>query len=207
MNLTRRDFGKYAGGAALVLASSAAINLEGCTSASVFTDIENWVPVGLQAFQGIVSLLEGVGLINPVISPLIAAIIAGFDDVLADVKAYQAIVPPPAGMLAKIEEVFSLIVSNFQSMLSQLQISGGTLVNVIIGLAQVIISTITGLVGKLPASSSVRITSGSFKVGRDTVSYVPMARTRRQFKKDYNKIAAAGGHPEIELKLTLWEHF
>ena len=72
-----------------------------------------------------------------------------------------------------------------------------------IGLAQIILSTIAGLVGRLPVSS--QMLSGTFTVGQQTVSYVPKQRTRGRFKKDYNSVAVSGGHPEIQLHLTIWE--
>jgi hypothetical protein len=199
MNLTRRDFGKYAGlGIMTLTAGALSITMDGC---NVFQDIENWIPVGEAAFQGIVNLLEGAGLITPAINPLVTTIIAAFNDLLADIKAYQAITPPPAGLLAKIEAVFNLIVSNFQSLLAQ--IASNPIATLIIGLAQIILSTIAGFLGELPLSS--QILSGTFRAGGQSVTYTAQKRTVARFKKDYNSVATAAGHPEIKLHVSLWE--
>src|ERR1035437_9133292 len=170
MEMTRRMFTKGAGTGLLVLATGGpALFTEGCTAASVFTDIVNWAPVGKAAVQGIITLLQGAGIVSPGIGLLIPVILTGFDDLLADVKIYQSLNPPPAGALAKIVEIFHLIVTNFQSMLAQLQINGGPIVSVVIGLAQVILSTIAGFLQKLPAAA--KFLTGEFKVGNRVVTY------------------------------------
>lgn len=174
------------------------------TGCNVFDDIENWIPVGEAAFEGIITLLKGAGLVDPIITGLVGTILTSFNDLLAAVKAYEAINPPPVGALAKIQAIFSLIISNFENLLGQ--ISSNPIVSTVIGLAQIILSTIAGFVNKLPANSSVTL-SNTFKVSNQTVSYIPQYRTIGAFKKAYNKVALAEGHPEIELKLTLAEHF
>jgi hypothetical protein len=205
VNITRRDFGKYASAGLLALGT---LDLSSCSASDVFTDIENWIPVGLSAFQGIVSILQGAGLVAPQAVPLIAAVITGLDDVLADVKAYEAIVPPPANALAKIQAALSLVVQNIQAMLAQLNVNGGTVLNVVEGLAEIILSTIAGFLNELPSTGKASTTlSNTFRVGRDVVSYTPQVRTRGRFKKDYNRVAVANGYPGIQLKLTPLERF
>lgn len=204
MDLTRRNFTKGMGTTALFLAvtGGAALTMSGC---NVFADIEAWVPVGTAAFNSIIILLETAGLINPAMLPVIAAIRLGFTDILADVKAYQNIQPPPVGALAKIEAVFGLLVGNFQGMLAQLQVTGGPVVTLVISLAQVILSTIAGFLGQLPVSKS--LLTGTFKVGAETISYTAKHRNVRQFKKDWNTKAVAGNHPELKFQLSFMEHF
>jgi hypothetical protein len=107
--------------------------------------------------------------------------------------------------------VFSLIVGNIQSMLTQLGSGGGTVISTVAGLAEIIFSTIAAFVAQLPASTSATklktlVASDSFRIGVNQFTYVPKHRTRRAFKKDWNKVAAAGGHPEVELKLSFFEH-
>ena len=204
MEMTRRGFVvRTSSGIAAIAASGA---LTGCSAGNVFTDIENWIPVGVSAIQGIVSLLNGSGLITPPMQVLVTAILTGFDDLLADVKTYEALNPPPTGALAKIEEVFSLIVGNIQMLLAQV---GGNspVIATVIGLAQVILSTIAGFLGDLPVTTKSLRLSGTFQVGSQNVTYKTEHRTIRKFKRDYNAVANAGGHPEIDLHLSLLEHF
>ena len=198
--MNRREFGA----GALAVTVSGPFLLTGCSASTVFTDIEHWIPVGIAAVQGIVSLLNGAGLITPPMQVLVAAILTGFDDLLADVKAYEALNPPPVGALAKIEEVFSLIVGNIQSLLAQV---GGNspVIATIIGLAQVILSTIAGFLGELPVTTRSLRMSGTFQVGSQNVTFKAERRTIRKFKRDYNHVAEAGGHREIDLHLSLLE--
>jgi hypothetical protein len=72
MNITRRDFGKYTGTGLLALATGGSLALKGC---NVFSDIEAWIPVGKTAFEGIVTLLQGAGLVSPAIGPIITVIL------------------------------------------------------------------------------------------------------------------------------------
>jgi hypothetical protein len=207
MEMTRRMFTKQTGAGILVLAAGgAAIALEGCSVSNVFTDVVNWEPVGKAAVQGIITLLQGAGLVSPGIGLLIPVILAGFDELLVDVKTYQALNPPPAGALAKIVVVFNLIVSNFQDMLAQLNVTANPIITTVVGLAQIIIGTIAGFIGKLPTAAG-KVLGNTFKVGGQMIAYVPQARTRRAFKKDFNRVAVAGGHPEIQLHVTFFEHF
>jgi hypothetical protein len=174
--------------------------MDGC---NVFTEIEAWVPVGEASFQGIVDLLETTGLVTPAINPLVTTIIAAFNDLLAAVKQYEAIQPPPTGLLARIQGFFEIIVSNFQTLLSQ--ISSSPILSLVIGLAQIILSTIAGFLQELPVSSS--LLTGTFRIGGQQVTYTAQKRTVGQFKKSYNRAAEAGGHSEIDLRLSFWEHF
>jgi hypothetical protein len=199
-------FTKHAGTGLLVLASGVSLTLEGCNLAQ---NIENWAPVGQSAFDGIISLLQGVGLVSPAISLLIPVIDTAFTDLIADAKAYGSVNPPPAGTLAKLEEVFNLIVGNLQSLFAQLQVTN-PIINVVLSLGKIIFETIAGFIKQLPAAVQSRMQAklnGQFKVGVLTVPFTPVHRTVRQFKKAFNSAAKAAGHPEIELKLGLFEHF
>jgi hypothetical protein len=207
MVMTRRDFGKSAGTGLLLLATAGSSSmLVGCgtSSSSIFNEIAAWEPIGKSAVQGIITLLEGVGLIAPGMPLLISAILAGFDELIADVKAYQAMNPPPANALDRIVAVFNLIVGNFQDMLAQLMVSVNPIIATVIGLAQVILGTIAGFLANLPKAARL---SGVFSVGREAVTYSAQLRSRKQFKHDFNSIAVAGGHPEIQLHVGFWEHF
>jgi len=186
--------------------------LVGCASSStssILEDIEKWIPVGEDAVNGIISLLQGAGLITPPIQLIITAIETGFSDLATDIQSYENLNPPPTTVPAKIDAVLSLLIQNIQALLSQANI-GGPLVVIIGGLAQVILSTIAGFLNKVTTVAQLRsakLLTGQLKIGKTTVSYVPQARTIGRFKKDYNAVAKANGHPEIELKLSFWERF
>jgi hypothetical protein len=183
--------------------------LEGCSVSSVFTDLLNWIPVGEAALNGIVTLLQGAGVIPPGVSAIVTTIEAAFAQLEADVKLYQSINPPPAGALAKVEAAIEILIQNFQTFLQSINVSDSVLLTTIVGLVQIIMSTIAAFQAQMPASTlgvKTHLLGASFRVGANSYTFAPKHRTRRAFKKDWNKVATAGGHPEIEMKLTLLEH-
>jgi hypothetical protein len=214
--MERRQFlevsGKGALGVAVLTATAgtAGFVMEGCTLTvdKILTDIENWVPVGLAAFQAIVTLLDGAAA---PLAPIVSIITAAFNQVVADIKMYQAITPPPAGALASIEAALQIIVTNFQAFLSSLNITDSKLVTLVIGFAEIILNTIAGFAAQLGSTSTalhVEVAK-TVTVSGKTVAVTASTNTltRRSFKKAWNKVAVAGSHPECELALTFWEHF
>lgn len=212
---TRREFaGHLVAGAAGIGALCTLGELEGCSASSVFTDIANWEPVAKQAVQSIVTILGANGYpISPAASAVVAMIEASLDQVLADVKIYQSITPPPVGSLAKIEAALGVVAANYQQFLQTIQVSNSPLLSTVIALAQVALSTITAFEQQLPPSPTpalARITS--FTISGQTVGISPKMRTRRAFKKDHNHVldAAKKAHLSVPdsayLPLTLLEH-
>lgn len=214
MIVGRRQFvGHLTRSAAAVALSSAVVSMSGC---SVWTDILNWVPVGEAALNSILSILSANGI--TVAAPglaIIQTIEAGFTALVAAIKEYQSTTPPPVGTLAKIETILTDIADNFSTFLKSLNISGG-LLGVIVGLAQVVLSTIAGFMGQLPTptpATAAHAAVRSLTVGSaQPVVVVPVHRTRRAFKKDFNATLDGGVKLGVNtpasayLKLTLWEH-
>jgi hypothetical protein len=180
---------------AMVLATGAsAIVMVGC---NVFADIKTWQPVGLAAFNSIITLLETVGIINPGANLLITDVRTAFADLLVDITNYQSITPPPVGALAKIQDTLSLIVGNVETLLAQLAVGMGTVVTLITGLANIFLSTIAAFQGQLPAPP---LAARQFQIAKQTVTYTAKKRSVGQFRHDWNSAAVAGGHPELQLK-------
>jgi hypothetical protein len=188
----------------LFLASTSSLFFGGC---SVFTDIKNWVPVGLAAFDSVLNLLESAGIINPIagsaISQIINVIKAAFSQVVADVQAYQAITPPPAGALQKIEDTLQIIVTNFGSFFSSLSITDGPLISLISGLASIILSTIEGFINSIRGTSktSARVgVSQVMGVNHKPMTITPKARNKAAFTTEFNALCIQHGHPEAQIK-------
>src|SRR5579872_269440 len=202
LNPGRRIFIGHLGKGAAALALAGALELEGC---SVFTDILNWIPVGQAAVNGIVAILQPAGLINPAAAAIIVTINAALTQLEADVKAYQAITPPPAGALAQIEAALGILITHFQDFLAAIDIPNSPLLSTVVVLVQVVLSTIAAFANRLPAVAKTAMAGRTFRIGPKVYSYTPKARSVRAFKKDWTRAAAAGGHPEIEMKLSFFE--
>lgn len=194
-NFTRRLFGKYAGTALLALATGAsAVTMVGC---NVVSSIMTWIPIGLTALEGIVTLLGP--FIGPGATAIIVLIKAAFADLAAAVSQYNADTNPldKATLLAKIRTFLAAIVAHFQDFLNALNLGNNPIVNIVIGLVGIILSAIEGFMGQLPPP--VALTT-SFHVGTRTEAITPkFYKSVGAFKADFNRVASANGHPEVEI--------
>lgn len=199
MNLNRRCFFKQLGFVSIFLVSMGPTAL--LTGCNALTDIANWVSVGLSAFQNIIGLLEGTGVINVAAGGEIASIVGiidtGFTDLRAAIQQYKSTTPAPAGALAKVDAILSLVVTDFQSFMSSLNFNDPSVEKLVTSLAEILLSTLGGFESELPASAAVAQTS--FRVGSRELMVKPKHRTRHQFIRDWNHQVSSGGHPELKL--------
>jgi hypothetical protein len=201
--MSRREFGKLMGMGTLVLSIGASVFTAGC---SIVSDIANWGPLGLTAFNTIITLLETAGFIPA--AAIVAVVRAAFAQLIADCKQYEAIQPPPVGLLAEIRAAFVIIVSNFQNILSSLAAPIGPFLTLIVGLAQVVFDTIAGFESQLgPAPAGQALVPGRVQVGQRTIQVTPTLRSRRAFKHVWNSVCAASGYPNAEMPVSFWERF
>jgi hypothetical protein len=210
VSMSRRSFNK----AVLVLSVCWSTFLTGC---SVMADIVSWGPVGLASFNAMVLVLENGGVV--VETAAISLIRGIWVRLIAAAKQYEATVPAPVGALAEVYTAFTDLVANFQAWLTSLSLPNGALLTMIVGLAQIILSTIASLEGRLPPiAASDPLTASAHRrfvealhrpltVAGKFIGQVPAVdRSVGRYKKDWNKVAVAGGHPEAELPLSLLEH-
>lgn len=196
--MNRRTFVSRIGGFALLAgASGSLVALTGC---NVFSNILNWIPVGLSAIDSIVALLGP--LVPPGATAILTIVKAAFADLSAAVSEYNADTNPAdkSSLLAKIKTILKDIADNFQSFLNALNLGNNPLVAIVIGLANIILSAIMGFMGQLPASGTLTMAT-SVHVGGQTQPVTPKVyKSVGAFKADFNKVAIANHHPEVELK-------
>lgn len=178
---------------------------------NVFGDLEAWIPVGLNAFSAIVSILIGAGVINPAgggsIATLVGTIHSAFDQLEADVQAYRLIQPPPAGALDKIKASLSIIVVNFQAFLTSINVTDSKLLALVVGFGQIILGTIAGFETRFPMGpGNTKLVGTTLRMSSLQAPIVPKERSLRTFKHDWNDLAGKGGHPEAKLHESLLEN-
>lgn len=213
MQIERRQFIQRAAIGTLGIRLAYATALSGLslalTGCSVFTDILNWVPVGEASLNAILAVLTGNGvLISPAMQAMVGLIEAGFTALTAAIKEYQSTTPAPVGALAKIETAFKDVVDNFKTFLSSLSVNAG-LLGIVVGLAQIIFSTIAAFLNRLPAASSIRRSVtiySSEKVAGTVVAVTPKDRTRRAFKKDFNHVLDSGSSVGVSIPQSAYLH-
>ena len=214
----RRGFIKFAAAGAgyVAMGGAGGLALAGAGGCNVFDDILNWIPVADASIEAIVQLLENAGVLSPVagapINAALGLVDASVAQLKADVAAYKAITPPPAGALAKIQAGLQIVATNFQAFLAALKISDSKLLQLVVGLAQIILSTIAGFEGTLsqqPGAAAPITTARinrTYRVAGETVSVLVEHRSRRKFKKDWNSLAEKYGHSEIKMHVSLLEY-
>ena len=212
--LTRREFtGHLAKGTAIV-ALGASLSLEGC---GLVSDIENWVPVGIASMKSIELVLQSNGY------PLSGTVLTAFNDVIAALNAVDAAAteygsanPAPVGTLQKLQLAIKSVTDALATFLSELSLPGGGVLNLIIGLAGVLVSTIMAFLNQLPAAPATAMSvtlATRWRVGSAAFNVSPVHRTRRRFKSDFNSNLDSGKTVGVAvpnaayLKLSLLEHF
>jgi hypothetical protein len=205
--IDRRQFNLTVGKFLLTGTVAVALSLNGC---NIMSDIVAWEPSGLAAFNGIVTALGEFGIIlNPADLLIVAAVRTLMNNLYADAKTYLALVPPPATIIAKIQEVLSLISGNIQQFLTGIEVVGSTIIGLIVSIGQVILSTIAGFIGGIPpaaptpaAVNRVSVMAGNMMVGqgqnRAQLAFVAQKRNVKQFAHDCDAIFAAYGRGELE---------
>jgi hypothetical protein len=197
--MKRREAIKMVGLFALVASLPAA-----CSWKSVFNAIREYVPVGLQAFLGVVGVLTGGGVIsvgtNALIDAAIALVTKAFNDVNTAVTQYQQ--TPPVGTVATISAVLNAVSTSIGKFLTDIHVPDAQLAALVSGLINVILSTISGFQAQLPNQPAVLQAAAphTYTVGSQTTTVLPRHRSLSQFKHDYNAVVEQFGHPEIALK-------
>lgn len=199
MEITRRTFNKIANRLLLLaVVGSAPLSMTGC---NVIQDLIDFIPWIIRAINSIKNIL---GVFMPPGAGVIVGIIIG---VLADLQAaaveYQSDPLPAdkATLLAKIETFLRDIVEHFQSFLDALG-SAGVIASVVIGIIQVVLSTIGWFAGQL-ASKTGRLNvlpmPRSMRAGNQMIFVVAQKRSIKQFKDEFNKVVYYNGHAEQQM--------
>jgi hypothetical protein len=168
---------------------------EGCNATDVWNEIQAWVPVGIQAFESIVALVDPLAV--PGLQAIVTMVEAGFSAVAAAIDAYlNAPAADKATLAQKLVLVFQSLNSQIQNFINALGQSTNPIVKIAVMLISVIVSTIEGFLGKIMPTPPAPAT---FQVGAHSVTIPPVLRNRKQFISDFNEQCAANGHPELEL--------
>jgi hypothetical protein len=191
--MNRREFHKLAGAGVIVLSTG---GLEACSPSNVATDIINWAPVGKETIDSVMLVLSSNGIVPaPAVLTAQKDADAAIDALVTAAQKYNSISPPPAGALQEVQAGFSAVTSSLGAFLQAIALPPGNIMNLIIGIAQIVFSTITAFSNRLPApvaTAMTRTLSGQHTVGGTPFAFTPKDRTRRQFKKDVNATLDTG---------------
>ncbi len=197
---TRRDFVKIVGSGALVLGIGE-VSM-GLSCASVFTDIERYVPIGLSAFQAVVSIVDPA-LVVPV-ALVVTEVKAAFADLVAAVTMYNdAPAANKATLLGKISTAINVVETEIQIFWNDLKLPDSALANEISSLLGVILSTLTAFLPQLPAPTTpvAMVQKRPSKVDQlqKTIVFTPKKRSVKQFKHDFNTVLESNQHVQYSI--------
>lgn len=190
--LARRGFIKLVGFGTVALTT---VGLESCNIGGIWSQIQVWVPVGIAAFEQVLALVAP--LAAPGIDAIAELVKAGFAALASAVNQYiNAPAADKITLKAKVLLIFSQLSGDIQSFLNAVKVEGtNPIVKVILGLVGIILSTISGFIsqiGPTPAPASLRL-------GGASVQVVPVKRSLKQFKSDFNAALVDAGHPELQI--------
>lgn len=180
-----------------------AVFAAGCpfTVGGVLAVLERYVPLGLQAFAGIVSL------INPAAGSALATAVliakALWTDVQEAIASYNA---APAGnkstLLGKVDTALSSLVNGLTRILSSLGLHSQADQQTAVAALMLLIATLTGIQATLPVPSAAQAKTRRATMPRQLMvgaQQVEIVGDVKQFKAQYNTIMHAGGHTELQL--------
>ncbi len=192
--LSRRSFVKGAG--AIGIGSLVSVTAA-CPAwvGNVYSQILKYVPVGLQAFMSIISILSGSGVIpigtGAAIDAIVALVKAAFADVQTDVTNYEnAPAAAKATLLGKISTALTILEGNLQQFWNDLSIPDAKLSSLIEGLLGVILSTLAAFSSQLPApvmTAQLEATQKKRATLSKTITATPQKMSVKQFKKMFNE--------------------
>lgn len=201
MESTRRAFVKYAGMfAGLLSLSGTTVLLTAC--GNIYATILAYTTAGITAFQSIVDLLAGAGVIpvgtGAALDLIVVAVKAAFADIQAAVAAYDA--APASQKLTlggRVSVAIQVAEAQIQTFWNDLKIPDAKLASLVQGLLGIILSTLAAFLPQLPkpAGQNAKVLMAASLSNR--VSYAPQKRTVGQFKHDFNEVMVANGKPKV----------
>jgi hypothetical protein len=162
----------------------------GCNA---IADLQAYIPVGINALNGVVIVLQAAGIAVPALTPILAL----FSTLLAAISEYNnAPATDKVTLKQKLSLVLRDIIDQIGAFFADLNIPGGSLLALITGLISVILSTLAGFATQLPAPvAPARLAM----VSRQSVTVTPEIISLKTFKKRWNALALQYQHPEIVL--------
>jgi hypothetical protein len=186
--MERRKFvGHLVKGAAVVAIVGIAGYEAGCTIGTVLAQLEKWLPVGLQAFAGVVAIIN-----PPAGSALFLAVVAAkalWTDISTAIAAYNA--APAASKTTALGKVETAIGALLQSLPSIVSLLGGSslsgVVSAALDLIEATLGSIDAQIGGTPP-----VTAMGAKPQKAALSPA-------DFKKQFNSIVTNGGFAQYAL--------
>jgi hypothetical protein len=198
--ISRRKFNGYLSGGVL-LAATGGVPLFGmytCSSStSVWTEIQQWVPVGISAFESIIALI--VPIDSPAIDAIAEMVKAGFASLAGAIDDYiNAPAADKASLGARVQLILTDIGNNIQAFLTAIGQSANPIVKVAVAIISIIVNTIAGFLGNIPGPVALKFRT-ELHVGATTVPVVPVRMSRASFISAVNEELNGAGRSDLNI--------
>jgi len=196
----RREFSKSAGKLLLAGTVAAFLPMAGCDWVKFLRDYIPIINSGISTIESFFGLALPIG---------ISAILDGVKAVLLDIETactdYEnAPAASKATLLGKIETFLKGVVDGFQNVLDHFG-TLGPVPAIVLGVINIVISTLSWLVGKFSNAASVKLltlsrvtlTAKVTPTGMQTIIIVPVQRSQDQFRAEIDALMASNGRSDI----------
>jgi hypothetical protein len=189
--ITRRNFTK-------ILLASSGFMLAGCpTLGTIESDLNAWVPLGLDAFDGVLALFDPP--LAAALTPVSALVIAGLhsiEDAIADWQAADATQKP--GLLGGIIAAIQTAQKDIGEFLAAVGVQAPALLVPAKALATIILGILQFFANKLSGSATTAASTVTLSTG--AIQVEPLNLSQPQFQSKFDAKADALGHPEARGK-------
>jgi hypothetical protein len=199
--ISRRQFcGHLTGGAILAVAGVGEIGwMYACNKVDVWHEVEAWVPMGIDAFDSIITLVDPI--MSPAITTIALLVKSGFTSLSSAIDSYLA--APPADKVTwqqRVKLILSGLGADMQSFLTAIGQTGNPIINLVVLLVQVVVNAVSGFVnaiGGTPAAFPKK-----FTMGAHSIRVVPTLQDRDQFIVSFNGACDKVSRPDLHIPRT-----
>lgn len=169
-------------------AASAMLGVDGCNLGSAIAQLEKWVPVGLQAFAGVVAIINPAAGTALAISVTVAK--ALWTDISTAIANYNA-APASAKttVMAKITTALGALMGGLGDILHQLGSAASSQLGTITAALNLFIATLSAIDANLGGTPPVVPVSARVKA----------ATSGPDFRNQFNAIVSQGGYPQFAI--------
>ena len=186
--MNRREFNKVMGYGAL---GTGVISTMGFSCQTVVNDISTYVPIGIQAFDTVLSLIDPP--LALALAPIVKEVKVAFADLAAAVSAYNnAPASQKATLSGKITTALNVVIQYLQQFWSDANLPNGSLATTIIGVLQLIISTLAAFLPLFGGSVAMKVKFSK----QIPIIAIKNPKDQKAFKASVNTVLAKGGYSQ-----------
>lgn len=199
--LTRRNLVVFALKSAALLPLAALAVTGGCTVGGVLAALQRYVPVGLAAFEGIVTLINpAAGSVLATVTLAVKTLWQNLQTVLAEYNAAPA--ANKTTVLGRVDTALNSLVGSLENLLREFGV--GSHADQATGLSalMLLIATLSGIQATLPVpgAAAARARRAAMPTYHTlNGQQVAIVADPKHFKDQYNTIMRAGRRPELQL--------